>query len=147
MTAAPWLWIYSGLALLLLELIAPGFILCFFGLAAMTVGGIAFLVDDASFGACGQMASFSGLAVLYIVLLRRWLKSIFPGSQVTKATGFENELVGRVGKVTIAIVPQLAGRVMIGDAEWAAVSDAPLAEGKNVKVVAQENLTLRVIAV
>lgn len=145
MMSLPWLWIYSGLALLLLELVVPGFILCFFGLAAMTVGGIAFLFGDA-FGLRGQMAAFSALSVLYIVLLRRWLKSVFAGSKVTTATDFENEYVGRVGKVTVAIEPPLVGRVMIGDAEWAASSDAPLAEGTNVKVVAQENLTLRVAA-
>lgn len=145
MMSLPWLWIYSGLLLLLLELVVPGFILCFFGLAAMTVGGLAFLFGDA-FGSHGQVAAFSVLSILYIVLLRRWLKSAFSGTRVTTATDFENEYVGRVGKVTVAIEPPLAGRVMVGDAEWSASSDAPLAAGTDVKVVAQENLTLRVTA-
>ena len=143
MMSLPWLWIYSGLALLLLELVVPGFILCFFGLAAMTVGGIAFLFGDA-FGLRGQMAAFSALSVLYIVLLRRWLKSVFAGSKVTTATDFENEYVGRVGKVTEAIEPPLAGRVLVGDAEWTAVAASPVAVGATVKVVSQSNLTLKV---
>jgi membrane protein implicated in regulation of membrane protease activity len=33
---------------------------------------------------------------------------------------------------------------MIGDAAWTAVSDAPIAAGADVRVVAQENLTMRV---
>lgn len=46
--------------------------------------------------------------------------------------------------MTVAIEPPLSGRVEIGDAEWTAASDAPVAVGANVKVVAQDNLTMRV---
>ena len=37
MLSCAWLWVYAGAALMLLELVAPGFILCFFGLSAATV--------------------------------------------------------------------------------------------------------------
>ena len=38
MFSCAWLWMYAGMLLMLLELAAPGFVVFFFGLAAMTVG-------------------------------------------------------------------------------------------------------------
>lgn len=143
MTSCAWMWIYAGSALVLMELIAPGFVLCFFGLSAASVGVLRFAFGDA-FTTAWQLAAFSALSVLYIVLLRRSLKKIFVGGKVETKTDFDNDSVGRTGKVTEPIAPPLSGRVMIGDAEWTAVSDQPIAAGTNVRVVAQENLTMKV---
>ena len=143
MTACGWLWIYAGLALMLLELVAPGFVLCFFGLAAATVGALRFLFG-ASFDATWQTAAFSALSVLYIVLLRRVLKKVFVGERDGAANGLSNGYVGRVGQVTEAIEPPKTGRVLLGDAEWTATADAPVAAGTDVTVVAQRNLTMTV---
>ena len=125
-----WLWLFAGAALMLLELVTPGFVLFFFGLAAATVGGIRLAVGEA-FTLAAQLAAFSALSVVYLVALRRFVTRLF-------ADG------GRVGRVPAAIAPALAGRVVIGDAEWTATADAPVAAGAAVKVVSQENLTMKV---
>lgn len=143
MTTCGWLWIYAGLALMLLELVAPGFVLCFFGLAAATVGVLRFAFGE-SFGATGQMAAFSALSILYIVLLRRALKKVFVGERDGAARGLTDDYVGRVGKVTEAIEPPKAGRVLLGDAEWTATATAPIPAGADVAVVSQQNLTMTV---
>ena len=143
MTSCAWLWIYAGAALMLLELVAPGFVLCFFGLSAATVGALKFALGDA-FALTGQLAAFSVFSVLYILILRRYLKRVFVGGKVETKTDFDNESVGRTGKVTSAIRPPLAGRVLLGDAEWTAEADSPIAAGADVRVVAQQNLTMRV---
>jgi len=143
MTSCAWLWIYAGLALMLLELVAPGFVLCFFGLSAATVGVLRFVFGEA-FTVTWQLAAFSFFSVLYIVLLRRALKKVFVGSRVETKTDFDHESVGRTGRVTEAINPPLTGRVMIGDAEWTATSDRPIVAGADVRVVAQSNLTMKV---
>ena len=70
MTSCARLWIDAGAALMLLELIAPGFVLCFFGLSAASVGLLKFALGDA-FTPTGQLAAFSVVSILYIVLLRR----------------------------------------------------------------------------
>ena len=145
MLTCAWLWIYAGAALMLLELIAPGFILCFFGLSAATVGVLRFAFGEA-FTPTWQLAAFSVFSVLYIVLLRRYLQRIFVGGKVETKTDFDNESVGRVGQVTKAINPPLTGRVMLGDAEWTAESERPIEVGANVRVVAQQNLTMKVEA-
>ena len=143
MTSSGWLWMYFGAFLMLMELMAPGFVIFFFGLSAATVGLLWFALGDA-FTLTWQLAAFSAFSILYLVVLRRWLKSVFTGAKGMSASDFENEYVGRVGKVTAAIEPPLAGRVEIGDAEWTAESAAPIAVGANVKVISQNNLTMKV---
>ena len=130
---------------MLLELVAPGFILCFFGLSAATVGVLKFAFGDA-FTPTGQLAAFSAFSILYILILRRYLKRVFVGGKVETKTDFDNESVGRVGKLTVAIEPPLTGRVMLGDSEWTAEADRPIAAGANVRVIAQQNLTMKVEA-
>lgn len=138
-----WLWLYAGAILMFLELLAPGFVIFFFGLAAATVGVMRFVFGE-GFTLAWQLASFSALAIVYILLLRRWVKGIFAGRTEASAEDFDNGYVGRTGKVTAAIVPPNAGRVELGDAEWTAVADAPVAAGANVKVISQNNLTMKV---
>jgi len=146
MLSCGWLWVYAGLALMLLELVAPGFVLCFFGLSAATVGVLRFVFGEA-FTATAQVAAFSFFSLLYIALLRRFLKRVFVGEKVESKADFENESVGRIGKVVEAIVPPLSGRVLLGDAEWTAIADAPVPVGADVRVVSQNNLTMKVVAV
>ena len=143
MTSCGWLWLYAGAALMLLELASPGFVLFFFGLAAATVGLIRFGFGEA-FSATWQIAAFSLLSIVYLTVLRRYAKKIFTGETVKTGTDFNNEYVGRVGKVTTAVNPPLTGRVEIGDAEWTALADAPIAVGVTVKVISQNNLTMKV---
>ena len=128
---------------MLLELVAPGFVLCFFGLSAATVGVLKFAFGDA-FTPTWQLAAFSAFSILYILILRRYLKRVFVGGKVETKTDFDNESVGRVGRLTVAIEPPLTGRVLLGDSEWTAEAERPIAAGANVRVVAQQNLTMKV---
>ena len=143
MTTCPWLWLYLGAFLMLMELLAPGFVIFFFGLSAMTVGLCRFAFGEA-FSTTWQMVAFSAFSILYLVFLRRWLKRTFFGVRTEASTDFDNEYVDRVGTVTEAIEPPLAGRVQIGDAEWSAKADSPVPAGTTVKVVSQNNLTMKV---
>lgn len=143
MTSCGWLWLYAGAAMMLMELLSPGFVVFFFGLAAATVGLLKFAFGDA-FALVWQISAFSALSIVYIAVLRRALKSIFLGAKETSQEDFDAGFVGRTGMITVAVAPPQTGRVMVGDAEWTAASDTPLAAGDKVRVVAQNNLTLRV---
>lgn len=145
MFSTGWLWLYAGAFLMVAELVAPGFVIFFFGLSAATVGVCRFVIGDA-FTLAWQLAAFSLFSCLYLLLLRRWVTGIFMGGSKTSRTDFDNENVGRAGTVTETIKPPLSGRVMLGDAEWTAVSDVEIPAGADVRVVAQENLTVRVKA-
>ena len=143
MTSCAWLWLYLGAFLMLMELLAPGFVIFFFGLSAATVGLCRFACGEA-FSLTWQLAAFSAFSILYLVFMRRWMKRLFTGASETSTADFNNESVGRLGKVTEAIEPPLAGRAMIGDSEWSATADEAIPVGTNVRVIAQSNLTMKV---
>lgn len=143
MFTADWLWLYAGAALMMLELVSPGFVIFFFGLAAATTGAFAMCVGDA-FTAIWQLFSFAGLSVVYLVFLRRALKKVFSGTVETSASNFQDDFPGKIAVVTEAVKPPLSGRVLLGDSEWTAVADSPIEKDVNVRVVARDNLTLKV---
>ena len=141
--AAKWLWLYAGAFLMLAELMAPGFVVFFFGLAAATVGLVMFVLPDAfHLTPTWQIALFSLFSILYLVTLRRYVKSVFLGD--TEEAKALDEYVGRLAKVTETVRPEAPGRVMLGDAEWTAVASERLDPGTEVKVTGRKNLTLEV---
>jgi membrane protein implicated in regulation of membrane protease activity len=140
-----WLWLYLGAFLMLAELVTPGFVVFFFGLAAASVGALVLVLPDPfELHAMGQLALFSFFSVLYFVTLRRMVKGRLLGNGNAREA-LEDPLVGRVGKVVEAIRKDVPGRVLVGDAQWTASAGADLPEGATVKVVARKNLTLCVI--
>ena len=142
-TGVAWCWIYLGAFLMLAELMTPGFVIFFFGLASASVGFCCFAFGDA-FGATWQLAAVSVFSIVYLLTLRRLMKKLFCGSSQTSDVDFCHDSVGRLGTVTVGIAPPQSGRVLIGDAEWTAVADDPVSVGVPVKVILQQNLTLKV---
>ncbi len=136
-----WLWMYVGAFLMLAELVSPGFVVFFFGLAAATVSFVKWMFP--ALPMWGQLAAFSVFSILYLVLLRRYVKRVFYGDMEETAS-IQNEFVGRIGRVVETVRPEVPGRIMLGDAQWAATAATRLEVGTEVKVVAQDNLTLRV---
>ena len=140
---AKWLWLYVGAFLMLAEILAPGFVVFFFGLAAATIGVLLFVLPSGfELSLSWQMALFSFFSILYLVTLRRYMKSVFSGDTDESRT-FDSD-VGRVAKVTETIRPEAPGRVILGDAEWSASAMERLEPGTEVKVVGRSNLTLKV---
>ena len=140
-TAAAWIWLYIGAFLMLAEIVSPGFVIFFFGLGAATVAVLKWAVP--SLGLAGQLALFSIASVFYLLVLRRYMKKLFMGD-AENSPGLASEYVGRLGKVVVAIRPEVPGRILLGDAEWAAAAGERIDVGAEVKVVAQDNLTMRV---
>ena len=140
-TAAAWIWLYIGAFLMLAEIVSPGFVIFFFGLGAATVAVLKWA--GPSLGLAGQLALFSIASVFYLLVLRRYMKKLFMGD-AENSSGLASEYVGRLGKVVVAIRPEVPGRILLGDAEWAAAAGERIDVGAEVKVVAQDNLTMKV---
>ena len=136
-----WLWMYAGAFLMLAELASPGFVVFFFGLAAATVSLLKWMFP--SLPLWGQLAAFSVLSILYLLVLRKYLKKVFTGDK-QESPSIDNEHIGRVGRVVEVVRPDVPGRILLGDAEWTAKAATRLEPGTEVRVVAQENLTLAV---
>lgn len=140
-TTVAWIWLYIGAFLMLAEIVSPGFVIFFFGLGAATVAGCKWAVP--SLGLSAQLAIFSITSVFYLVVLRRYMKKLFMGD-AENSPGLSSEYVGRVGKVVETIRPDVPGRIELGEVQWAATADERLEPGTEVKVTAQDNLTMRV---
>ena len=143
-TAAAWIWLYIGAFLMLAEIVSPGFVIFFFGLGAATVAVFKWAMP--SLGLAAQLAIFSVASVLYLVVLRRYMKKLFMGDS-ENSPGLSSEYVGRVAKVVETIRPDVPGRIDLDEVQWKATANERLDPGTEVKVVAQDNLTMRVAKV
>lgn len=142
-----WMWLYIGAGLMLAEILMPGFVVFFFGLSAATLGALILVLPDAfHLTLAWQLALFSLFSVVYLVTLRRYLKSVFLGDSEDMLSS-SDEFAGRTGEIVKAITPGVPGRVLVGDAEWDAVAVEPIAAGSKVKILSRKNLTLTVEAV
>ncbi|MBE6397798.1 MAG: NfeD family protein [Lentisphaerae bacterium] len=145
--SAGWLWMYIGGGLMLAEILMPGFVVFFFGLSAVTLGGLMLVLPEAfHLTLAWQLALFSLFSIVYLVTLRKYLKGIFLGDTEDTVSATD-EFAGRMGEVRAAIGPGVPGRVVVGDAEWDAVAVDPVAVGTKVKILSRRNLTLTVEAV
>ena len=140
-TAAAWIWLYIGAFLMLAEIVSPGFVIFFFGLGAATVAVCKWAFPSMSLA--WQLALFSITSIFYLLVLRRYMKKLFMGD-AENSPGLASEFVGRVGKVIETIRPEVPGRIELGEVEWKATASERLEPGTEVKVVAQDNLTMRV---
>lgn len=137
------IWFLIGLALLLAEFALPGLIVFFFGVGAWVVACIC-LLTDISLNA--QLLIFIVSSVVLLLALRRWLKGIFMGHvKASQNAGEEmNEFIGEKAVVKKAIKPGAAGKVELHGTDWIAEADDTITEGTTVKIIAKDNLTLKV---
>jgi Membrane protein implicated in regulation of membrane protease activity len=138
----PVLWFLVGVGLAFLELATPGFVILFFGLAAITVSLVVWLCPALSF--TWQLGIFMILTIGYIVFLRSWLKNMLVGKTSNEGGDPDSEVVGQQTTVVEAIPANGEGKVEVFGTNWRAVAATPLAVGTRVRVAAQNNLVLTV---
>ena len=103
-------WLLAGLALLGLELAAPGAFMMWLGIAAVATGLIV-LLADAGFGS--QVALFTIFAVISLFVGLRLRQRVRPSLNTQGA--------GLAGRSAVALAFQgREGRVRLGDSDWAA---------------------------
>ena len=138
-------WFVVGIAMLLLELAAPGLIIAFFGMGAVLVGAICLFVD---IPVNAQLAIFILSSLLLLIALRRHLKVIFMGSVSSRPEADEDpsDLIGKRAVVVREIRRGVRGRVEIHGTGWAAESDGDIPEGTTVEIIGKDSITLKVKA-
>lgn len=134
----PWTWIVLGLALIGLELVAPGVFLIWLGLAALITGLL-----DAALGLPWQTAwlVFAALAVAAVVVGRmatRVRDEDDGGRPTLNRRG--QALIGRVFTLETPIV-EGSGRIRVDDSSWR-VTGPDAAAGERVRVVRVDGATL-----
>jgi len=137
-------WLFAGVGLIILEVMTPGLVSLFFGLAALTVALITWL-----FPALGQNLQWLGFcvfSVLYILLLRKSLKKVFNGEREVSDSP-SDEFSGKLAVVVEAITPNKPGRAEFCGTNWTAEAETEIPAGTSVRILNRKNLTLRVEAV
>lgn len=126
---AYWIWLLIGLALVVLEIVVPSFIVIWFGIAALLTGIFAWWVP----GLTPQLFVFSILSVTSFSI--GWF-GILKNSKARSHTGQGKDAVlgevGIVSRVQGGAFP--AGRIrfqvpVLGTDEWDFVSDEPVTVG------------------
>ncbi len=131
----PAVWIVVGLVLAALEMVVPGFVIIWFGIAAVVTGILAFVVHNPYV----EFGVFIGLSALLLLLSQRIARRITkPEPEPVGANRFE----GVVGRATRDIAPPELGRVKVLGEEWRAEADRPVAKGADVKVIRVEGTRL-----
>lgn len=135
-------WLVSGLTMMLAELLIPGFVVFFFGVGAVITAGVTYLFPGLSPAYQGFL--FALVSVGALLVGRRWLVE---KSAIRRGRdNLDDEWVGAVAEVCETIEPPAPGRVMLRGVSWGAEAQTPLAVGTKVRVVARENITLKVEA-
>jgi inner membrane protein len=136
-----WNWMILAALLLILELVAPGIFLMWFGFAAAAVGLIVFRYDIAW---QWQLVWFCGLSLATVLLANRYLRSHPLESDQPLLNERAAQLVGQ----SFDLVDPIAngrGSIHAGDTIWR-VEGPELPAGTRVKVVGANGSVLKVEA-
>lgn len=136
-----WHWIVLGFLLLILEMLAPGAILLWFGVGAMLVGGLLFVFPDIGWEWQVFIFALVSLASIFV-----WKKLRKESPDDNTEAGTLNQrgkaLIGRSIPLVEAISNGV-GRVQIDDTFWRVEGD-DLEKGTLVSVVDSDGATLKV---
>ena len=141
----PWNWMVLGIALLAIEILAPGFFLLWIGIAALIVGAASLALWNAAFWTW---------EIQVVVFLFLSLASAYLGHKMMGGRNSESDqpLLNRRSEQMIGRTATLAepitnghGRIRLGDTLWR-VSGPDLPAGTQVKVVSVDDLELVVTA-
>ena len=141
----PWVGLSAGVVLTLAEFAVPGFVICFFGVAAMLMAGVTWMWPEMGTG--WKVLLYTVLSLVLLVVCRRWMPASFKGKS-TAAGGDpdEDEVVGGRATVCEAIREPGGGAVEFRGTRWRAHSadGGEIEAGAQVEVAARENLELKV---
>ena len=133
----PWNWLILAVVLFVLETIVPGVHFVWFGLAAVVVGVLAFIVDIPWEW---QLITFAIISFITVFFVRRYSGPDVRGSDEPDLNSRALQYIGRVVTVEEPISAG-RGKVRVGDTVWSAQGgDAP--KGARVKVTGTRGTVL-----
>ena len=128
-------WIIAGLVLAVLEMIVPGMVIIWFGVAGVVTGILAIFVHN-QYIQFGVFVVLSGLMVVF----SRWIAQRITHPEPERVGS--NRMVGVNGRVVVGIKPPEFGRVKVLGEEWRATAACEIPAGGTVRVVAVEGTHL-----
>ena len=136
-----WIWWLIGLALLAVEVVAPGYFFLWFGVAALIIGAGALVVD---WPWQAEVIGFAVLSVAAALVGRRLTFYADTASDDPYLNERAERLAGRTFTLHEPIVEGI-GRMRVDDTVWR-VTGPDLSAGARVRVVGADGATLVVEA-
>ena len=134
-------WFLVSIVFFILEALTLGVFLLFFGLGALiTACAMLYLTISVN----QQILFFLVVSVLSLLMLRGSLKSLIFSAKKNNVSDNVEDIIGRQGKVTVAIQPPLNGKIDLNGTQWYASSDENIQLDEMVEVVNREKLVLKV---
>jgi len=131
----PAVWIVAGLILAALEMLMPGLVIIWFGVAAVVTGILAIFVHS-PYVQFGAFVVLSGLMVVFSQRIARRITRNEP-----EPVG-ANRMPGAIGIVVQDISPPGLGRVKVSGDEWRAEAAVAINRGQRVRVLRVEGTRL-----
>jgi len=132
-------WFIIGLALFLLELVLPGFVIFFFGVGAWVTALLCLIANP---GINLQAIVFGATSILSLVLLRKMIQKRFFYSKEELSREVEDEFSGREGIALTEFSPGRTGKVEFKGNQWKAESEFEITEGQRVIIKKKESFKL-----
>ncbi|MBX9455649.1 MAG: NfeD family protein [Rhizobium sp.] len=143
--AGPWAWWILGIVLLVAEIVVPGNVLVWVGVAGLATGLLSNMFWETGWWVWEvQWLTFAALAVLSLWLGRRWLNRSRNQSEEPTLNNRGASLIGRTADL-IDPIHNGRGRIKIGDTIWI-VNGPDLPAGSRVRVLSNDGSDLKVEA-
>ncbi|NOT15794.1 MAG: NfeD family protein [Methylotenera sp.] len=141
---AMWVWGAIGLILLAVEMATGTFYVLWFGVAALCVSAVTWLLPELS--SAIQILLFAALSLGALAVWKKFYKKVEAHSRVGQSQGEE---IGRIGTVIKTSSPSKNGVIrftqgLMGSREWATVSNETIEAGNHATVIAVEGNALRI---
>jgi inner membrane protein len=139
-----WLWAVLGLVLLGLEMATGTLYILWFGIAALLLALLDYLLPSISIPL--QIFLFALLSLGSLLLWRYVYKKTSSDLRIGQSQGEE---IGRVGTIIEAVSPKQNGKIqfaqgVMGSRVWAAIASEEIAIGADAVIIAVEGNSLRV---
>jgi membrane protein implicated in regulation of membrane protease activity len=143
MGLTPFIWALLGILLTAGEVLAPGFVIFFFGIGALLNAALTALVPFIRSNIPLQILLWLASSVASLGALRKYFAKAFKGKLISGLD--DTEVIGMQAVVVEEISPDRPGRIRFQGTTWTAQSfDERLPVGKTVEILRKEGLTFTV---
>lgn len=132
-------WFIIGLALFLLELVIPGFVIFFFGIGAW-ITALLCLIAEPDINV--QVIVFAIASVASLFAFRRMIRRKFFYDKNAQSEEVEDEFTGKEAIATVNFGEDKQGKVEFKGTTWKAESQSPVVTGQRVRIINKENIKL-----
>lgn len=133
------LWFIIGLALFLLELVLPGFVILFFGVGAWITALLCLIAHP---GTNLQIIVFAVTSVISLILLRRIIQKKFFYSKEDRSSAVEDEFTGKEAKAVADFGNDKTGKVEFKGTTWKAESVSEIKRNQTVIIIEKQDFKL-----